>query len=126
MSCYHFSPLLQQNTTMSFSANCKVAIICAAVLLFLRAHGQKNRTTDKFIFRVGVDPPCCVETSAAPIKEAVQACYEQREHALYNCRVHAFIFVTVSNNTYCVDPKASWLPARLEKLAARGINCTVL
>uniref|UniRef100_A0A3P9QCQ8 Chemokine interleukin-8-like domain-containing protein n=1 Tax=Poecilia reticulata TaxID=8081 RepID=A0A3P9QCQ8_POERE len=108
---------------MSFSANCKVAIVCAALLLFLHAR-QKNGTNDTFIFR-GVDPPCCVETSAAPIKEAAQACYEQREYAVYNCEVHAFIFVTVSNNTFCVDPKASWLLKRLEKLAAVSVNIDV-
>ncbi|XP_054913493.1 C-C motif chemokine 34b.8 [Poeciliopsis prolifica] len=108
---------------MSFSANCRVAIICAAVLLFLHVQGQKNRT---IVFRDGIDLPCCTNTSAAKIIEEVRACYEQREHTFAGCKVHAFIFVTVLNIPYCVDPKASWLPSRLKELSAKGINCSVL
>uniref|UniRef100_A0A3B5RF88 Chemokine interleukin-8-like domain-containing protein n=1 Tax=Xiphophorus maculatus TaxID=8083 RepID=A0A3B5RF88_XIPMA len=107
---------------MSFSANWKVAIICATVLLFLRAQGE---FMDTFVFHAGIDLSCCVETSVAPISKAVRACYEQREYSFNICKVHAFIFMTVSNNSYCVDPKASWLPTRLEKLSAVSVNIDV-
>uniref|UniRef100_A0A3Q2PRC6 Chemokine interleukin-8-like domain-containing protein n=1 Tax=Fundulus heteroclitus TaxID=8078 RepID=A0A3Q2PRC6_FUNHE len=86
---------------------------------------QKNGMSDE-LYTDGPDPDCCKTTSPARIKEHVKSCYEQRPNTFRNCKIHSYIFITVSNQTYCVDPDASWLPSRLEKLAAKGITCKIL
>ncbi|MEQ2238861.1 hypothetical protein ILYODFUR_037662 [Ilyodon furcidens] len=111
---------------MSFSGNCVVIITCATLLLVLHVQGhQKYRTSDQSVNK-GVRPSCCVESSSAYIREPVKACFIQRPNLFNICKIHAYIFITVSNKTYCVDPSATWLPDRLKKLAVKGITCKQL
>ncbi|XP_044192833.1 uncharacterized protein LOC122970725 isoform X5 [Thunnus albacares] len=107
---------------MAFSTGFGLTCMCFIMLLFLPGQGQRQCTTSKPP-KVGYIPfACCTETSNATIGEIVDACFEQKKDLL-PCKVHAYIFVTKSNNYRCVDPKASWLKRRLEMLKKRGITC---
>ncbi|XP_041819379.1 chemokine (C-C motif) ligand 34b, duplicate 9 [Chelmon rostratus] len=110
---------------MHFSISCGLSFMCANMLLFLPAQGQLQRATPEPPNQLPVAPPCCMEVSQAHIREPVSACFEQMEGTFPNCKIHAYIFVTVSQEL-CVDPKASWLPERLRKLQERGIFCKIL
>uniref|UniRef100_A0A4W6EAW1 Chemokine interleukin-8-like domain-containing protein n=1 Tax=Lates calcarifer TaxID=8187 RepID=A0A4W6EAW1_LATCA len=111
---------------MAFSVSCELVFMCLTVLLFIPAQGQLETVTREQPRLDHVIPSCCTAASTAPVVETVKACYEQREHIFPNCKIHAYIFVTESNRAYCVDPSASWLPKRLEKLKERGILCKLL
>ncbi|CAK6961784.1 C-C motif chemokine 2-like [Scomber scombrus] len=71
-----------------------------------------------------VAPSCCTAVSNATIHKPVNACYEQKEITFEGCRIHAYILAS-ENKTWCVDPRAWWLPQRLRKLEKRKICCHV-
>ncbi|XP_067433102.1 C-C motif chemokine 20-like [Thunnus thynnus] len=107
---------------MAFSTGFGLTCMCFIMLLFLPGQGRRQCTTSKPPKVRYIQFDCCTRTSNAAIREPVDACYEQRKDLL-PCKVHAYIFVTRSNNTWCVDPKAWWLKRRLERLKKRGITC---
>ncbi|KAM9336895.1 uncharacterized protein ABDE67_019921 [Symphorus nematophorus] len=109
---------------MPFSVRSGVCLMYLTVLLSLPEQGCPQ------CYRPGprgpgspVIPPCCMGVSNATIKERIVSCIEQRETTFAHCKVHAFIFVTVSQAQYCVDPAASWLKRRFERLQNREICC---
>ncbi|KAL7372201.1 hypothetical protein ABVT39_012000 [Epinephelus coioides] len=55
---------------------------------------------------------CCDNVSTTRIREPVKDCYEQKAM----CKIHAYILEGNSGRCYCVDPDASWLPERLQRL----------
>uniref|UniRef100_A0A3B5K6T7 Chemokine interleukin-8-like domain-containing protein n=1 Tax=Takifugu rubripes TaxID=31033 RepID=A0A3B5K6T7_TAKRU len=60
-------------------------------------------------------PSCCPRASDAPIREPVDACFEQLENTSDQCKIHAYILIT-KKEAWCVDPRAWWLPNRLKML----------
>nr|AEA39657.1 C-C chemokine 2 [Epinephelus coioides] len=99
---------------MHFSISCGLSFMCVTALLFLPEQGKT------------LEMVCCVSVSTARIREPVKACYEQMEDKFPDCKRYAYILKGNSGRLYCVDPDASWLPQRLQRLKTRGINCTVL
>ncbi|XP_040885213.1 C-C motif chemokine 24-like [Toxotes jaculatrix] len=110
---------------MPFSISCKL-FLCLTLLLLFPSQGQPEPALLKRPNVHQLIPSCCMTASLARIKQTVIACYEQREGFFANCKIHAYIFVTKRNQKYCVDPTASWLPERLERLKKRGIRCQSL
>ncbi|XP_044192829.1 C-C motif chemokine 2-like isoform X1 [Thunnus albacares] len=107
---------------MAFSTGFGLTCMCFIMLLFLPGQGQRQCTKGKPPKVGNIPIDCCTETSNATISEPVDACYEQKKD-FRPCKIHAYIFVTKSNKQYCVDPRASWLTTRLEKLKKKGIIC---
>ncbi|XP_042253132.1 eotaxin-like isoform X1 [Thunnus maccoyii] len=104
---------------MAFSTGFGLTCMCFIMLLFLPGQGQRQCTKGKLPSVGNIPLRCCTTTSNAAIGETVDTCYVQKKDLL-PCKVYAYIFVTKSNKKYCVDPKASWLTTRLEKLKKRN------
>nr|AYE57148.1 CC chemokine SCYA117 [Epinephelus coioides] len=117
---------------MHFSISCGLSFMCVTALFFLPAQGTLEcadpspsvAATGSTLIDIHLD--CCHNVSMTRIREHVKACYEQKEDKFPDCKLHAYILEGNSDRLYCVDPNASWLQERLEKLKTRGINCTVL
>ncbi|KAL7371607.1 hypothetical protein ABVT39_001984 [Epinephelus coioides] len=115
---------------MPFSISCGLSFM--TVLLFFPAQGKLQCATPAppirptKLYGEGIHFTCCLNVSTAPVRETVNACYEQKEDTFADCKIHSYIFVSESKRCYCVDPNASWLPNRLKKLEERGIICQPL
>ncbi|KAM9336374.1 uncharacterized protein ABDE67_019433 [Symphorus nematophorus] len=103
---------------MASSVLSGLALMCLIAMPFLLAQAQAQKGPLPL-------PTCCVTASNATIRQPVNACFEQKEKAFGDCKIHAYIFVN-EYNAWCVDPRAWWIPQRLQRLKARGISCHVL
>ncbi|KAM3592633.1 uncharacterized protein V6R79_022556 [Siganus canaliculatus] len=88
------------------------------------ATGRLQRPTQKTPSD-GPAPTCCLKVSKYPVKGKVTECYEQEEFSIRQCKIHAFILIT-DDQLFCVDPNASWLPAKLKEMEADGVFCKAL
>uniref|UniRef100_A0A7N6BK61 Chemokine interleukin-8-like domain-containing protein n=1 Tax=Anabas testudineus TaxID=64144 RepID=A0A7N6BK61_ANATE len=111
---------------MSFSVRSGVCLLFLTTLLTLPEHGYPYCDRPSFKKAGHVAPPCCPTVSAARIKERITSCFEQPKTTFPQCNKHAFIFVTASETQHCVDPGASWVKTRVQKLQSRGICCHIL
>uniref|UniRef100_A0A3Q1GHQ6 Chemokine interleukin-8-like domain-containing protein n=1 Tax=Acanthochromis polyacanthus TaxID=80966 RepID=A0A3Q1GHQ6_9TELE len=100
--------------------------MCFVILFLLFSQGCPKSVMPHKRISGHVQVSCCPEVRNGTINEPVKECFEQKETTFRHCRVHAFVFITASSQTYCVDPNASWLPERLKKLERRGIYCQPL
>ncbi|KAM9336329.1 uncharacterized protein ABDE67_019384 isoform 2-T2 [Symphorus nematophorus] len=109
---------------MASSVLSGLALMCLTVLPFLlaQAHLQHVLIEAK---GPGPVPTCCKDVSNATIRQNIKACFEQKQGRFGHCKIHAYVF-EYGNKTCCVDPRAWWIPQRLEKLKAKGIYCQVL
>uniref|UniRef100_A0A671Y8K1 Chemokine interleukin-8-like domain-containing protein n=1 Tax=Sparus aurata TaxID=8175 RepID=A0A671Y8K1_SPAAU len=82
-------------------------VLCIAVTI-QRPRGRTGH--------MGPSPKCCMKASKHAINEPVTACFEQKKNTFWSCRVHAYIFRTLSTNEECADPGAWWIPRRLKRL----------
>uniref|UniRef100_A0A671YF01 Chemokine interleukin-8-like domain-containing protein n=1 Tax=Sparus aurata TaxID=8175 RepID=A0A671YF01_SPAAU len=111
---------------MPFSIRCGLTLLCLTMLPLLHAQVISPVITENQGKHPGPAPICCMEASRGAFNEPVTACFEQKENTFQGCRVHAYIFHTTSNNDWCADPGAWWIPRRLKRLQQRGIYCQVV
>ncbi|NP_001410164.1 CX chemokine ligand 34c precursor [Danio rerio] len=70
---------------------------------------------------VDARPSLCFQvlTTVEPRKN-ITSCYNLSKKG--NC-LQCVLFVDAENRMMCMDPNASWLPARLNRLKAKGVTC---
>ncbi|KAM8729518.1 uncharacterized protein AB9X84_026745 [Acanthopagrus schlegelii] len=110
---------------MPFSVRFGVRLAYLTILLILPEQGRPQcyHPTPR---APGPTPPCCTGVSKARINEPIVSCLEQRQSTFRHCRMHAFILTTANKTDHCVDPAATWLPTRFERLGRRQICCRQL
>uniref|UniRef100_A0A4W6ECS9 Chemokine interleukin-8-like domain-containing protein n=1 Tax=Lates calcarifer TaxID=8187 RepID=A0A4W6ECS9_LATCA len=104
---------------MHFSINFRVCLMFLTTLLILPEQGHPQCYWPRPRSLGHLTPPCCRQVSVARISEPIASCHEQKETTFGHCKVHAFIFTTVNNTHYCVDPAAKWLKRRFQILMNR-------